>query len=210
MPRKLTEAGARPEPMGVRQPARVEDSGNEEPCDCDCGSIWRGGRRRRGAASPTAEECAVSYAATMTRTAWPRERSISVDEEAPACDCRLEAAAKMLRGGPLEIRGRRCWICPREFRARCLFFKWIDQEAPQERPRMAPPSAAAPESLIAPPAEAAVEQMLRSGTQDGVRQAVEARSLTHWPAAADRDRRGPSPQLEHRIHPGVRWYWVEL
>ena len=48
---------------------------------------------------------------------------------------------------------------------------------------MAPSSAAAPESLTAPPAEAAVEQMLQAGTQDGVRQAVEARSLT--PAAAE-------------------------
>ena len=51
---------------------------------------------------------------------------------------------------------------------------------------------------VAPPAEAAVEQMLQAGTQDWVRQAVEARSLPE-PAAADRDRRGPSPQLEHRI-----------
>ena len=88
----------------------------------------------------------------------------------------------MLRDGPPEIKGRICWTCPRAFRMRCLFFKWIDQEAPQERPRMALPSAAAPESPIAPPAEAAVEQMLQAGT---ARQAVEARSLP--PAAAETD-----------------------
>ena len=77
---------------------------------------------------------------------------------------------------------------------------------------MAPSPAAAPESLIAPPAEAAVEQMLQAGTQDGVRQAVEARSLAHGlppPTEADEARRRGS-QVEHRIHPQARWCYIEL
>ena len=78
---------------------------------------------------------------------------------------------------------------------------------------MAPSSAAAPESLIAPPAKAAFEQMLQGGTQEGERQAVEARSLTHGlppPAETDDEARLHSFQVEHRIHPRARWYWVEL
>ena len=79
---------------------------------------------------------------------------------------------------------------------------------------MAPSSAAAaPESPITPPAEDAVEQMLHAGTQDGVRQAVEARSLTHGlppPTETDDEARLRSSQVEHRTHPGARWYWVVL
>ena len=131
--------------------------------------------------------------------------SVSVDAEAPACDCGLEAAAKMMQGGP--GRGRRFWACPRGHRVRCLFFVWIDPDAPQERPRMAPSSAAAPESLATPLAEVAVEQMLQAGTHDGARQAVETRSLTHGlppPTETDGEARLRSAQ-EHRIHPAARW-----
>ena len=77
---------------------------------------------------------------------------------------------------------------------------------------MAPSSAAAPESLIAPPAEAAFEQMLQAGTQEGVRQAVEARSLTHGlpPPTETDEARGRGSQVERRIHPQARGYYVEF
>ena len=77
---------------------------------------------------------------------------------------------------------------------------------------MAPSSAAAQESLIAPPAEAAVEQMLQAGTHGGVRQAVEARSLTHGlpPPTETDEARCRGSLVEHRIHPQARWYWAEL
>jgi len=111
---------------GSTQPARGEDSGSEETCDpdeesCECDSIFLVHSRRGRGTSPAEER--AHYAAMMTGSAWPRERSASVDEEPPACDCRQEAAAKMLRDGPPEIKGRLCWTCPRVFRMRCLFFQ---------------------------------------------------------------------------------------
>ena len=79
---------------------------------------------------------------------------------------------------------------------------------------MAPSSAAAaPDSLITPPAEDAVEQMLQASTQDGARQAVETRSLTHGlppPTETDDEARLRSAHVEHRVHPAARWCWVLL
>ena len=68
-------------------------------------------------------------------------------------------------------------------------FVWIDPEAPQERPHVASPPAAGPETLPALPA--AYQQMLQVSVNEGVRQALQALSL--------KQNHGPQP-LATRPH----------